>query len=117
MIARTVGGVFASWGSLGHVTFAEPGALLGFTGPRVVLALMGKALPPASRWSRTCMRARIDGVVDPADSLTGTSDQCDLPVRTRRQRVRSSWLDRFWSHRVSLHPTIGLRCPTIASPG
>jgi acetyl-CoA carboxylase beta subunit len=35
MIARTVGGVFASWGSLGHVTFAEP----------VVLALMGKALP------------------------------------------------------------------------
>lgn len=31
----TVGGVFASRGSLGHVTFAEPGALLGFIGPGV----------------------------------------------------------------------------------
>jgi acetyl-CoA carboxylase beta subunit len=45
MIARTVGGVFASWGSLGHVTFAERGGLLGFTGPRVVLVLTSKALP------------------------------------------------------------------------
>ncbi len=31
----TMGGVFASWGSLGHVTLAEPGALVGFLGPRV----------------------------------------------------------------------------------
>jgi acetyl-CoA carboxylase carboxyl transferase subunit beta len=30
----TTGGVFASWGSLGHVTAAEPGALVGFLGPR-----------------------------------------------------------------------------------
>ena len=29
----TTGGVFASWGSLGHVTVAEPGALIGFLGP------------------------------------------------------------------------------------
>ena len=31
----TTGGVFASWGSLGHVTVAEPGALIGFLGPKV----------------------------------------------------------------------------------
>jgi acetyl-CoA carboxylase beta subunit len=31
----TTGGVFASWGSLGHVTVAEPDALIGFLGPRV----------------------------------------------------------------------------------
>ena len=31
----TTGGVFASWGSLGHVTWAQPGALVGFLGPRV----------------------------------------------------------------------------------
>ena len=30
----TTGGVFASWGSLGHVTVAEPGALIGFLGPK-----------------------------------------------------------------------------------
>ncbi|WFR72130.1 carboxyl transferase domain-containing protein [Prescottella defluvii] len=37
----TTGGVFASWGSLGHVTIAEPGALVGFLGPRVYQALYG----------------------------------------------------------------------------
>ena len=37
----TTGGVFASWGSLGHVTVAEPGALIGFLGPRVYAALYG----------------------------------------------------------------------------
>ena len=41
----TTGGVFASWGSLGHVTFAEPGALVGFLGPRVYEALYGNPFP------------------------------------------------------------------------
>ena len=39
----TMGGVFASWGSLGTVTFALPGALAGFAGPRVVELLTGRA--------------------------------------------------------------------------
>lgn len=30
----TIGGVMASWGSLGHVTVTEPDALVGFLGPR-----------------------------------------------------------------------------------
>ncbi len=42
----TTGGVFASWGSLGHVTAAEPGALIGFLGPRVYEGLYGEAFPP-----------------------------------------------------------------------
>ncbi|WP_248963905.1 acetyl-CoA carboxylase carboxyltransferase subunit alpha/beta [Sphaerisporangium perillae] len=41
----TTGGVFASWGSLGHVTAAEPGALIGFLGPRVFESLHGYAFP------------------------------------------------------------------------
>ncbi|MFD4181730.1 carboxyl transferase domain-containing protein, partial [Rhodococcus sp. NPDC058514] len=41
----TTGGVFASWGSLGHVTVAEPGALIGFLGPRVYQALYGEKFP------------------------------------------------------------------------
>ncbi|WP_367734243.1 carboxyl transferase domain-containing protein [Microbacterium sp. LMI1-1-1.1] len=43
----TTGGVMASWGSLGHVTLAEPGALLGFLGPRVVRTLTGAEIPDA----------------------------------------------------------------------
>ena len=41
----TTGGVMASWGSLGHVTVAEPGALVGFLGPRVYEALYGRQFP------------------------------------------------------------------------
>ncbi|MDQ0755134.1 carboxyl transferase domain-containing protein [Arthrobacter sp. B3I4] len=41
----TTGGVMASWGSLGHITVAEPGALLGFLGPRVYEALYGTPFP------------------------------------------------------------------------
>ncbi|MEV7966839.1 carboxyl transferase domain-containing protein [Sphaerisporangium sp. NPDC088356] len=41
----TTGGVFASWGSLGHVTAAEPGALIGFLGPRVFESLYGYPFP------------------------------------------------------------------------
>ncbi|TYB68614.1 acetyl-CoA carboxyl transferase [Nonomuraea sp. PA05] len=41
----TTGGVFASWGSLGHVTVAEPGALIGFLGPRVFESLHGYTFP------------------------------------------------------------------------
>lgn len=41
----TTGGVFASWGSLGHMTFAEPGAMIGFLGPRVYQALYGRPFP------------------------------------------------------------------------
>src|SRR5690606_28795202 len=36
----TTGGVLASWASLAHVTWAMPGALVAFTGPRVA-ALVG----------------------------------------------------------------------------
>ena len=41
----TFGGVLASWGSLGHVTIAEPGASIGFLGPRVYEALYGEKFP------------------------------------------------------------------------
>ncbi|MBI4899482.1 MAG: acetyl-CoA carboxyl transferase, partial [Actinobacteria bacterium] len=42
----TTGGVYASWGSLGHVTVAEPGALVGFLGPKVYEALNGRPFRP-----------------------------------------------------------------------
>ena len=41
----TTGGVMASFASLGDVTIAEPGALLAFTGPRVVQSIIKDKLP------------------------------------------------------------------------
>lgn len=60
----TMGGVFASWGSLGHITFAEPGALIGFLGPRVYQALYGTPFPEGVQTAENLYRRGvIDGVL------------------------------------------------------
>ncbi|MBF6211691.1 acetyl-CoA carboxyl transferase [Nocardia puris] len=60
----TMGGVFASWGSLGHMTFAQPGALIGFLGPRVYKALYDKDFPEGVQTAENLYRhGVIDGVV------------------------------------------------------
>lgn len=67
----TTGGVFASWGSLGHLTWAEPGALVGFLGPRVVAGLTGVPIDGAvQRAEHLARHALIDAVV-PIDELRG----------------------------------------------
>ncbi|KUI41594.1 acetyl-CoA carboxyl transferase [Mycobacterium sp. IS-1590] len=68
----TTGGVFASWGSLGHVTSAEPGALIGFLGPRVYEHLYGEPFPEGIQTAENLHRhGVIDGVV-PLDALRAT---------------------------------------------
>ncbi len=42
----TTGGVTASYAMLGDVTLAEPGALIGFAGPRVIEQTIREKLPP-----------------------------------------------------------------------
>ena len=60
----TTGGVFASWGSLGHVTLAEPGALVGFLGPRVYRQLYRQPFPPGIQAAENLQRhGVIDGVI------------------------------------------------------
>ncbi|OSC39448.1 carboxyl transferase domain-containing protein [Mycobacterium decipiens] len=60
----TTGGVFASWGSLGHVTVAQPGALIGFLGPRVYELLYDEPFPPGIQTAENLQRhGVIDGVV------------------------------------------------------
>ncbi|HUG51047.1 MAG TPA: carboxyl transferase domain-containing protein, partial [Terrimesophilobacter sp.] len=62
----TTGGVMASWASLGHVTIAEPGALLGFLGPRVYEALYGSPFPENVQVAENLFaRGLIDAVVPP----------------------------------------------------
>jgi acetyl-CoA carboxylase carboxyl transferase subunit beta len=41
----TTGGVTASYAMLGDINIAEPGALIGFAGPRVIKQTIGKDLP------------------------------------------------------------------------
>ncbi|MFG1942976.1 carboxyl transferase domain-containing protein [Nonomuraea sp. NPDC048826] len=64
----TTGGVFASWGSLGHVTAAEPGALIGFLGPRVFESLYGYSFPSGVQVAENLYEnGLIDAVVPPED--------------------------------------------------
>ncbi|MBW8709570.1 MAG: acetyl-CoA carboxyl transferase, partial [Mycobacterium sp.] len=71
----TTGGVFASWGSLGHVTAAEPGALVGFLGPRVYEHLYGEPFPAGIQTAENLHRhGVIDGVV-PLDAVRSTLDR------------------------------------------
>ena len=60
----TTGGVYASFGSLGDVLLAEPGALVSFAGPRVAKALAGgeRAEPPRTA-EFLLEKGQIDGVV------------------------------------------------------
>lgn len=62
----TTGGVFASWGSLGHVTAAQPGALIGFLGPRVFEALNGEPFPTGVQVAENLYEnGLLDAVVPP----------------------------------------------------
>jgi acetyl-CoA carboxylase carboxyl transferase beta subunit len=65
----TTGGVLASWGTLAHVTWAQPGALIGLTGPRVIAAMDGTALPDhVQRAEHLHAHGIVDDIV-PADAL------------------------------------------------
>ncbi|WP_422631812.1 carboxyl transferase domain-containing protein [Pseudokineococcus basanitobsidens] len=62
----TTGGVFASWGSQAHVTVAEPGALVGFLGPRVYEALYDQPFPEGVQTAENLhAHGLLDAVVEP----------------------------------------------------
>jgi acetyl-CoA carboxylase carboxyl transferase subunit beta len=61
----TTGGVAASLGSLGDVIIAEPGALIGFAGPRVIEQTVGQVLPAGFQRSEFLLEhGAIDMIVD-----------------------------------------------------
>ena len=80
----TTGGVFASWGSLGHVTAAEPGAMIGFLGPRVYEALHGQTFPEGVQVAENLLQHGIlDAVVAPEDLAEVTANALDVMTAPR----------------------------------
>ena len=65
----TTGGVFASWASVGHLTLAEPGALIGFLGPRVYQALTGAPIPDGVQTAENLLAHGLVDAVVPPDAL------------------------------------------------
>ena len=64
----TTGGVTASYAMLGDVHLAEPGALIGFAGPRVIEATIREQLPPGFQRAEYLQeKGMVDRVVVRAD--------------------------------------------------
>lgn len=64
----TTGGVTASFAMLGDINIAEPGALIGFAGPRVIKETIGKDLPEGFQTSEFLLeKGFLDFIVDRRD--------------------------------------------------
>ncbi len=82
----TMGGVSASVAWLGDVVIAEPKALIGFAGPRVIQETVGETLPEGFQRSEFLLEhGLIDAVVDRRELRDYLSTQlnhlCDRPCR------------------------------------
>src|SRR3954452_20311453 len=82
----TFGGVLASWGSLGHVTIAEPGASIGFLGPRVYQALYGEPFPGGVQ---TAEHMAEHGLLDAVVAHEEIADVADRALRVLA--ARQTW--------------------------
>ncbi|MEV4377432.1 carboxyl transferase domain-containing protein [Streptosporangium sp. NPDC049644] len=113
----TTGGVFASWGSLGHVTVAEPGALIGFLGPSVYEALNGHPFPDGVQVAENLVAKGIIDAVVPCDRLAGVASKALALLAgppARPASVTRAWVpdtavvtlpgDPWDSIRLSRHP-------------
>jgi acetyl-CoA carboxylase carboxyl transferase subunit beta len=61
----TMGGVSASFAFMGDVVIAEPGALIGFAGPRVIEQTVREKLPEGFQRSEFLLeKGAIDMIVD-----------------------------------------------------
>jgi len=68
MTDPTTGGVTASFAMLGDFNLAEPGALIGFAGPRVIKETIGKDLPKGFQTSEFLLEhGFLDRIVDRKD--------------------------------------------------
>lgn len=68
----TFGGVTASFASLGDVIIAEPGAQIGFVGPRVIEQTTGATLPLDSHRAETLLQAGMLDLIVPRQQLRET---------------------------------------------
>ena len=67
----TTGGVTASFAMLGDLNIAEPGALIGFAGPRVIEQTIRQKLPPGFQRSEFLLEhGMLDAVVSRKEMKT-----------------------------------------------
>ena len=85
----TMGGVSASFAFVGDVVMAEPGALIGFAGPRVIEQTVRETLPEGFQRSEFLLeKGAIDMIVDRRELRDRLAEL--LTLLTRQSSVRSA---------------------------
>jgi acetyl-CoA carboxylase carboxyl transferase subunit beta len=75
----TTGGVTASYAMLGDFNIAEPGALIGFAGPRVIRETIGKDLPEDFQSAEFLLEhGFLDFIVDRKELKTRLTDLLEM---------------------------------------
>ena len=69
MTDPTTGGVTASFAMLGDINIAEPGALIGFAGARVIKQTIGEDLPEGFQRAEFLLEKGFLDMVVPRDDL------------------------------------------------
>lgn len=90
MTNPTTGGVTASFASLGDVQIAEPGALIGFAGPRVISQTIGEKLPESFQSAEFLYEhGLLDGVVPRAELKDYITRLISLHQKGKRSQLAS----------------------------
>jgi len=76
LINPTTAGVMASYASLGDIIIAEPKALLGFAGPRVIQQTIGQDLPENFQSSEFFLEHGFLDVISERKDLRRTLSLC-----------------------------------------
>ena len=78
----TMGGVSASFAFIGDVVIAEPGALIGFAGPRVIEQTVRQTLPEGFQRAEFLLEhGAIDMIVDRRGMRDKLANLCTLLMR------------------------------------
>ena len=99
----TTGGVSASFAMLGDIQIAEPGAMIGFAGPRVIEETIREKLPPGFQRAeyllehgmvdmvvhRHKLRETLIALVSPADGCRGPPPRSPPAVPAVASRPRA----------------------------
>ena len=87
----TTGGVTASFAMLGDIILAEPKALIGFAGPRVIEQTIGQKLPKGFQRSEFLLEHGFIDAIVKRDELKNTLEQIlNLHVRMPQNTIRQS---------------------------
>ena len=68
----TTGGVDASFAMLGDITLAEPGARVGFAGPRVIEKTLNQTLPREFQLAESVLECGFIDAIVPREEVKGT---------------------------------------------